>query len=606
MKSVVRNSLQHDVPPTDDVTESSLYPESHVSRNGTGSDKRNWRERFGIATKDMPKILDEIKQQAAPPPAPRHRGWIDLLAGFIVLAAAAVTFAYYFPLSGLSGAEFRIVAGSGHATFEPILKRFGQQEGVDISMTYKASLDIMSLLESGTIDYDAIWDADSLWTTMGDTHHLIKNRESIMRSPVVFGIKRPLAEKLGWIGKDVSVQDILAAADREKLRLMMTSASQSNSGVSAYLGFLYAFARPNSVLTSSDLQNADVRASLKKILMTIDRTSESSGWLRDLFAKEYDRYDGMFNYESHIIEMNQKLVASGRQPIYIVYPTPGLGIADFPLSYIDHGEAEKETFFLDLQKYLLSPEVQRELAAKGRRTGKIAMTPQGADPTVFNPDWGVDLDWVITPLRLPDTPVIREALDLYQTILRKPSFTVYALDFSGSMSGEGEQQLKQAMGMLLDQQQARRYLLQGNVDDVTLVIPFDSGVRGIFGLPEHYAGNDPAALKGMLRQVENNSANGGTDIYGPVVSAMRAMKNKGIGGRLPAIILMTDGRSAGSILDVKQAIAETGLNNVPIYSITFGSADTTQLDSLAELTGGRVFDGTKDLVAAFRRAKGNN
>ncbi len=160
--------------------------------------------------------------------------------------------------------------------------------------------------------------------------------------------------------------------------------------------------------------------------------------------------------------------------------------------------------------------------------------------------------------------------------------------------------------MLLDQQQARRYLLQGNVDDVTLVIPFDSGVRGIFGLPEHYAGNDPAALKGMLRQVENNSANGGTDIYGPVVSAMRAMKNKGIGGRLPAIILMTDGRSAGSILDVKQAIAETGLNNVPIYSITFGSADTTQLDSLAELTGGRVFDGTKDLVAAFRRAKGNN
>ena len=56
----------------------------------------------------------------------------------------------------------------------------------------------------------------------------------------------------------------------------------------------------------------------------------------------------MFNYESHIIELNQKLVASGRQPLYIVYPTPGLGIADFPLSYINHGEAEKETVFLDL------------------------------------------------------------------------------------------------------------------------------------------------------------------------------------------------------------------------------------------------------------------
>ncbi len=37
------------------------------SSNGSGADKRNWRERLGIGGKDMPKISDEFKT-AAPPP----------------------------------------------------------------------------------------------------------------------------------------------------------------------------------------------------------------------------------------------------------------------------------------------------------------------------------------------------------------------------------------------------------------------------------------------------------------------------------------------------------------------------------------------------------
>jgi Ca-activated chloride channel family protein len=87
------------------------------------------------------------------------------------------------------------------------------------------------------------------------------------------------------------------------------------------------------------------------------------------------------------------------------------------------------------------------------------------------------------------------------------------------------------------------------------------------------------------------------------------MKEKGVGERLPAIILMTDGKSNfnnGSLDDVKGAIASTGLENVPVYGITFGDADASQLHTIADLTHGRVFDGTKDLISAFRRAKGGN
>jgi Ca-activated chloride channel family protein len=519
--------------------------------------------------------------------------------------------AVFFGVSrcGAPATPFRIIAGSGHTTFEPILKRFGQQHNVDIQMTYKGSLDIMYLLESGKLEYDAIWDGDSLWTTMGDTQHLIKDRESIMRSPVVFGVKKPLAEKLGWTGgKEVSVQEILQGIEQENLRVMMTSATQSNSGASAYLGFLNAFANPTGALTAEDLQKPDVQAAVKKLLASIDRTSESSGYLRDLFPQVYDSFDAMFNYESHIIELNQKLVSSGREPLYLVYPTPGLGIADFPLSYVDHEDPQKQKIFDDLQTYLLSDAVQQEIAAKCRRVGKVGIDQ--VDANCFVRDWGADAARGTTPMRIPDTQVVRQALDLYQSVLRKPSFTVYALDFSGSMKGQGEQQLKQAMRTLLDQEQARRYLLQGAPDDVTLVLLFDDQIINYVELQNYVVtGNNPQDLNKLLGNIQGQQTRGGTNIYRPVGYALAFMKEKGVGERLPAIILMTDGKSNfnnGSLDDVKGAIASTGLENVPVYGITFGDADASQLHTIADLTHGRVFDGTKDLISAFRRAKGGN
>jgi Ca-activated chloride channel family protein len=349
-----------------------------------------------------------------------------------------------------------------------------------------------------------------------------------------------------------------------------------------------------------------VRAQLKKLLGSLDRTSESSGWLRDLCFQEYDTCDAIFNYESHILELNQKLAQNNREPMYIVYSTPGLGLADFPLSGIDHGDVQKQKVFSDLQNYLLSDAVQNEIAAKCRRVGKVGVDK--VDDRCFVPAWGADVKRGVTPLRQPDTAVIREALDLYQTTLRKPSFTIYALDFSGSMNGEGEKQLKAAMRTLLDQQEASKYLLQGTPDDITIVFLFDDQIINYAAL-NNYAvnGNSPVELDSLLTKIEQQQTRAATNIYRPVAQGLEWMKQKGIGERFPAVILMTDGQSNhGSLDDVKNAIARTGLENVPVYAITFGDADPAQLQTLVDLTHGRVFDGKSDLISAFRRAKGNN
>ena len=137
-------------------------------------------------------------------------------------------------------ATLRILSGSENRELEDILNTFSRETGVRIEMTYQGSLDIMRALQGETVDYDAVWPASSLWLTAGDTRYRVKHAASISVTPVVFGIRQSLAEELGFVGREVSVSDLLGAIRSGKLRFCMTSATQSNSGASAYIGFLYA------------------------------------------------------------------------------------------------------------------------------------------------------------------------------------------------------------------------------------------------------------------------------------------------------------------------------------------------------------------------------
>lgn len=131
----------------------------------------------------------------------------------------------------------RILSGSENRELEDILKKCSKKTKVNIEITYQGSVDIMKKLQTGVQDYDAVWPASSLWISMGDTRHLVKQAESVSTTPVVFGIRKSLAEELGFVGKEVSVNDILSAIKEKKMSFCMTSATQSNSGASAYMGF---------------------------------------------------------------------------------------------------------------------------------------------------------------------------------------------------------------------------------------------------------------------------------------------------------------------------------------------------------------------------------
>jgi Ca-activated chloride channel family protein len=514
------------------------------------------------------------------------------------------------PAAGAAGTELRIISGSENKALQPLIERFARENNAQITMDYKGSVDIMLLLESGTLDYDAVWPANSLWTALGDKNRRVKDEQSIYWSPTVFGVKKNVAERLGWVGKPVKVDDILKAAEAGRLRFMMTSATQSNSGASAYLGYLYAFAGKPQVLTAADLQAPAVRAKIKRILGAVNRSSGSSGWLKDLFLQRYDDYDAMVNYESLLIEANRQLAQEGREPLYAVYPADGLAIADAPLGYVDQGDAGKQALFRKLQTYLLSEPVQAEILRLGRRVGPVGAEIKGADRDAgFNPDWGIQTAQLLNPIRYPKAEVIRQALDLYQSAFRKPSLTVYCLDYSRSMDGERIESLKSAMRRILDQDLARQSLLQASPRDITVVIPFAGRVLGQWEV----RGNDPEKLRDLLARINATELANATDIYSPTIRAFEYLKSRpDLEDYFPAVILMTDGESntGATAEDLRQARAAAAAGgaaaDVPVFCIRFGEASGRQLEEIAETTSGRVFDAAGDLAAAFREARGYN
>ena len=499
----------------------------------------------------------------------------------------------------LRGETIRVLSGSENQGLSDILKECAKKTGVSIEMTYKGSVDIMHELEEGAEDYDAVWPASSLWISLGDKQHLVKYNQSISASPVVFGVRESLAKKLNLMNREVSVKELLEDIRQGRLTFCMTSATQSNSGASAYIGFLYALLGKSEGLTEEELDDPDLQQNISELLSGVDRSSGSSDWLKDMFIS--GDFDAMVNYESLIIDANQQLTAEGKEPLYVVYPYDGLSLSDSPFGYVDHGDSGKQEAFQKVQEYLLSEPVQSEIEGTGRRTNISGISKEHKD--VFNADWGIDTDRILSPISMPSEKVLRKALNLYQTSFRKPSLNVYCLDYSGSMYGEGNEQLVEAMGQVLLQENARKNLLQASEGEVNIIITFDSEIKNIYTSESA----EVTDLEQLYQDFSGEVPDGGTDMYLALEQGLEMISESYDPSKYtPALILMTDGASESRHKgDFEELYRDKNLD-VPVFSIMFGEADPSQLQDLAELTNARVFDGRTDLVSAFRCVKGYN
>ncbi|WP_282920597.1 VWA domain-containing protein [Ignavigranum ruoffiae] len=536
----------------------------------------------------------------------RHRIWLLLCSLLFIVACTndnetSTDKGADFVADGHGRQTLRIVSGSENKELEPILKDFAKEYKYNLEMDYLGSLDIMRLLQAVETDYDAVWPASSIWLNLGDQAHQLKHAATISVSPIAFGIRESLAKELGFVGRDdVSIQEIMTAIDAGKLKFAMTSASQSNSGASAYLGFLTALAgKQEQGLAAEDLQNADLQDKVTRLLSGVNRSSGSSNWLVDLFIDS--NYDAMVNYEALLIQTNQKLIEAGKEPLYLVYPKDGLAISDSPLAYIDQGDDKKEEAFLELQNYLLTDEVQSRIEATGKRSAFGQVRQENR--SIFKSEWGIQLDQVLSPINYPQAPVILEALNLYQTQFKKPALTIYVLDYSGSMYGEGRNQMVEALNKVLIPEHAAENLLQGTSKDQTYIVAFNDDVVA----EEHGQGNGEE-LRSLYQKAERIKANGSTAMYTALGRALEIIQRDyqdTIQDYSPAIIVHSDGRANDDDSHLMEQYQALNMD-IPIFSIMFGDAYENELQSLANLSKARIFDGRKDLIEAFQSVKGYN
>lgn len=490
---------------------------------------------------------------------------------------------------------FNLLMSSENSDLEPLIKSYFKKHKIKYEIDYAGTLEIMDKINNGE-EYDAIWASNSIWLYMLSNSSIVTNSKSTSINPIVFGIKKSLAEKLGFVNKQVYTKDILDKIKSKELNFIMSSATRTNTGASAYLGFLATLAGNPEVLTLDHLQSETLKNDIVDFLSGVERTSGSEEFLDELLSS--NKYNAVVSYESSLINLNKQLESKGEEPFYLIYPVDGVTISDSPLAYLNNGNSFSDEF-LEFQKYILSDEGQSELEKLGRRVwyGGISTT---APQDIFNKDWGIDVSKYIVPIKYPSTSVIKEALALYQTEFRKPTHIVFCLDYSGSMYGDGNKELVAAMDYILDKEQASNNMLQFSYKDKVSIVLF---ATNILEVQTTYDGTNTESL---LNTIRKTGPMGSTNLYGSLKSALSLLKNEQETDYNLSIILMTDGMGNVDTFNSFKNSYKNVNKDIPVYGILFGDADDSQLLEISEYTGGKVFDGRTDLLAAFKEVRGYN
>lgn len=96
---------------------------------------------------------------------------------------------------------------------------------------------------------------------------------------------------------------------------------------------------------------------------------------------------------------------------------------------------------------------------------------------MFRADWGISADaGVLKAAPMPAADVTTQALDLYQTKLRRSSLTIWVVDYSGSMRGDGKKGVVDGLTQALDPTESAKSMVQPTDGDANVLIPFSSHV----------------------------------------------------------------------------------------------------------------------------------
>jgi Ca-activated chloride channel family protein len=517
---------------------------------------------------------------------------------FTALALVVVTGASLLAACSSSGTSasntLNIIGGSELSDMKPILDAAQNATGVKVVFSYTGSLDGADKIASGT-NADAAWFGSNKYIALAGASNKVLEQHNIMLSPVIIGVRRSVAQRLGWTPDNVTWRDIVHAAGTGQFHFAMTSPTASNSGFSALVGVADALSNGNA-LTSSSI-DSNVKG-LQQFLAGQALTSGSSGFLVSAYEKDQDKLDGIVNYESVLLGMN----ASGalHEQLELLYPKEGIVTADYPLMLLNNS---KRKAFDKLVAYLTLSDVQRQIQQVTARRAAVPGVP--ADPRLQHA--------LLIEATFPaNLDVVQSLLEDYQDKLRRPASTIYVLDTSGSMYGDRINNLKAALNGLAgaDTSFSGHFTRFNPREKVTLVV-FSDHISDTQSFDIDSTDPSSPVLTRFRDYVNNLQADGGTAIYSALQQAyiIAGHEVQTDPSAYVSVVLLTDGENnAGISADQFLAQAKTspaGLANVRIFTVLFGEASPQALQQIADATGGQVFDARKGVLSdVFKEIRG--
>ena len=496
------------------------------------------------------------------------------------------------------GTTLRVLAGSEVKDMVPILEEAAATIGVKVAFEYVGTLAGTELVASGGAagKYDATWFPNNRYLSLlPGASSAITSSVKIMSSPVVLGLRKSVAHRLGWDATAPTWAELAAAASAGEFTYGMTNPAASNSGFSALVAVATALSGTGSALTDADIRA--VTPAMTSFFSGQKLTAGSSGFLADKFIANPDVVDGIINYESVLMGLKP----SGEQ-LTIVTPSDGVVTSDYPLTLLSSADASKKPLFDKLTAWLTTKKVQQEIVTQTKRRPGVP----GVDTGSTFPG-GILFD---TPF--PNTlDVANTLISTYLESVRSPAQTLFVLDTSGSMGGDRIAALQQALKNLAgaDASTAGGFAAFRSRERVTL-IPFSSSTDTpiVIDVPD---GDKSATLAQIRSQADGLVADGGTAIYDSLETAYKlALKQqKERPDTFVSIVLMTDGENTDgateSDFEKFYASLGSGKSKIATFVVLFGNANVDELTQVATLTGGKVFDALNgDLAGAFQDIRG--
>ncbi|WP_309144265.1 VWA domain-containing protein [Streptomyces sp. BR123] len=520
-------------------------------------------------------------------------------------ALTALTLACLWVLATLPGCSpgrgepvtLRVLASSELADMQPLFDDLRRDTGITLTMDYQGTVEAAASLTSDRYRHDVAWLSSSR------PFELLRKESgrqvdgplstSIMRSPVVVGMKPGVAQRLRQATPDgqLSWADLADAAAAGTLKYAMADPRRSNSGLSALVGVATAAAGRGEALRPEDVSCDRLRGFFAGHALAED----SSGQLADAYVRGEEGLDALITYESELLSLNR--AGTLRTPLEIVYPKDGIVLSDYPLMLLDPA---KRNAYDRLASWLRSGPVQQKIMDRTLR--------RPVDPDITRvPGLRAPLG---NALYFPDSQAVVDRLlaDYGSAKSGGTTRVIFLLDFSGSMRGERNANLRATMNGLsgADDSGSGKFT-RFHVGETVTVVRF--GGRVLDERSVTYTG--PADLERLRGMVADDGFDTSTAVWSALDHAYRTAADAAakVPGQRVSIVLMTDGENnAGISLDTflaRYAALPPAARAIRTYTVRYGEADARELDRAAKATGGHMADATgQSLLNAFKEIRG--